>query len=49
MLDEYKKLSKVIGKLGKGPLGKNNDMSALKRNPQQLMGQIGRVRFKILI
>lgn len=33
LIEEYKRLSKVIGKLGKTNLGKGNDMANLARNP----------------
>lgn len=33
MLEEHKRLAKVIGTLGK-PLGKGNDLSQLQKNPK---------------
>ncbi len=41
MLEEFKRIKKVVDKLGKVNFGKNgNDMEALTRNPGQLMNKM---------
>lgn len=43
LVEEYKKFSKMVAKMGKMNLaGKGGDMSALNRNPKQLMNQMSK-------
>jgi len=41
MLEEFKKLKKVVEKMGKVNLGKGNDMASLARNPKGMMDKLG--------
>jgi signal recognition particle subunit SRP54 len=37
MIGDYKKMAKIVEKMGKAGLGKMNDMQAMMRNPTQMM------------
>jgi len=40
LLEEYKRFSKMVGKMGKMNLGKANDMQNFMRNPNQMMKKV---------
>eukprot|EP00357_Protocruzia_adherens_P002246 CAMPEP_0114997646 /NCGR_PEP_ID=MMETSP0216-20121206/15019_1 /TAXON_ID=223996 /ORGANISM="Protocruzia adherens, Strain Boccale" /LENGTH=526 /DNA_ID=CAMNT_0002362059 /DNA_START=20 /DNA_END=1600 /DNA_ORIENTATION=+ len=42
LIEEHKRIEKMVSKMGKMKLGKGNDMSALTRNPGQMMQNLGK-------
>jgi len=40
LLDEHKRFSKMVGKMGKMSKGKGSELQQLQRNPQQMMRQL---------
>ena len=43
MLEEYKKFSKIVGRMGGLIKGKGGDLSQIQRNPNAFMNKIGGV------
>jgi len=41
MIEEFKKLKKVVEKMGSVKLGKGNDMAQMARDPKGMMNKLG--------
>ena len=43
MMEEYKRFSKVIGRMGKLMKGKAGELTQMQRNPNQVLNKIGNI------